>query len=166
MVGYIDSEWAKVRYEIVLRGVIKKYRQNAHLRELLLATQDLQFVEASPYDRIWGIGMRSDDPPRVRCLATGSELARTCHDRGPQCHQGLTVDLTKIAVGDLLVAHRGWSLWSVSESFSMWSTVVYVLETDKLVVVVSTSAADIDDTMVLTQSGVAGWISNDGLSSC
>jgi hypothetical protein len=60
--GYVEDQWAAVRYQIVLRGVVEKYRQNEHLREKLLATGDLQFVEASPEDRVWGIGMRATDP--------------------------------------------------------------------------------------------------------
>jgi hypothetical protein len=67
--GYIDGTWAKVRYGVVLMGTLEKYRQNADLREKLLATGDLTFVEASPYDTVWGIGMRADaegadDPSR------------------------------------------------------------------------------------------------------
>lgn len=60
--NYNDAKWATVRYEIVLKGVVEKYRQNPDLRELLLATGDLTFVEASPQDKVWGIGMDADDP--------------------------------------------------------------------------------------------------------
>lgn len=60
--GYDDLRWAAVRYQIVLRGVVEKYRQNPDLRAWLLATGDLEFVEASPEDRVWGIGLRASDP--------------------------------------------------------------------------------------------------------
>lgn len=63
--GFDSAEWAKVSYQVVLRGTVAKYGQNSELLELLLATGDDCFVEASPYDRIWGIGMGEDDP---RCL--------------------------------------------------------------------------------------------------
>lgn len=56
-----ESTWARVREDTVLYGTVEKYRQNDELRQLLLATGDLLFVEASPYDRVWGIGMRSTD---------------------------------------------------------------------------------------------------------
>lgn len=59
---YDDARWAAVRYDVVLRGTIEKYRQNPDLLKLLLATGDLHFVEASPYDQIWGIGLRASDP--------------------------------------------------------------------------------------------------------
>ncbi len=60
--GYDDAKWASERYEIVCRGVLEKYRQNDRLRELILSTNDAdEFVEASPEDRIWGIGLRKAD---------------------------------------------------------------------------------------------------------
>jgi ribA/ribD-fused uncharacterized protein len=59
--GYDEATWARVRYNIVLQGTLEKYRQNHDLRSELLGTDDLVFVEASPYDNVWGIVMRSDD---------------------------------------------------------------------------------------------------------
>jgi ribA/ribD-fused uncharacterized protein len=59
---YDDAKWAAVRYEIVLRATIAKYTQNPDLREKLLASGDLRFVEAAPDDVVWGIGMNSDHP--------------------------------------------------------------------------------------------------------
>lgn len=64
--GYDDGKWASVRYRIVFEGVVEKYRQNSDLREKLLATGDLTFVEASPEDKIWGIGMDADHPDATR----------------------------------------------------------------------------------------------------
>lgn len=62
VLDYDEPQWAKARYDVVLRATLAKYRQNKHLRELLLATGDLVFVEASPEDRVWGIGMKADHP--------------------------------------------------------------------------------------------------------
>ena len=42
-----------------------KFTQNPKLKELLLSMGDKEFVEASPYDKIWGIGLDEND---VRCL--------------------------------------------------------------------------------------------------
>ena len=58
--GYDDARWTKVRSAIVLRGTLEKYRQNDDLRRMLLSTTE-PFVEASPYDTIWGIGMAMTD---------------------------------------------------------------------------------------------------------
>lgn len=60
--GYDDARWAEVRYDVVLQGTLAKYQQNLELLQLLLDTDDLILVEASPYDRIWGIGMGVKDP--------------------------------------------------------------------------------------------------------
>lgn len=60
---YDDRLWSKVRFDIVVRGTIEKYEQNPHLKELLLSVPDgTRFVEASPFDKVWGIGMSQNDP--------------------------------------------------------------------------------------------------------
>ncbi|KZT21737.1 DUF1768-domain-containing protein [Neolentinus lepideus HHB14362 ss-1] len=51
-----DETWKKERERIVLEGSLHKFRQNEELREALLSTDDKVLVEASPRDRIWGIG--------------------------------------------------------------------------------------------------------------
>lgn len=72
--NYNDDTWATVRVEIVLRGTLEKYRQNPALLALLLDTSDLHFVEASPYDKIWGIGMAEDDPQLLARHRWGQNL--------------------------------------------------------------------------------------------
>lgn len=54
--NYINSEWANIRYDIVKRGNFEKYNQNPNLLTSLLKYKDCIFVEASPFDRLWGIG--------------------------------------------------------------------------------------------------------------
>ena len=39
----------------------EKFRQNPPLGEFLLSTGNAVIVEASPVDRIWGIGLAADD---------------------------------------------------------------------------------------------------------
>lgn len=60
--GFDDAVWKREREGIVLAGNRAKFTQNAALREQLLATRGTTLVEASPYDRIWGIGLRATDP--------------------------------------------------------------------------------------------------------
>jgi hypothetical protein len=55
--GFDAQKWSSVCYQVVLRATLEKYRQNPELCEKLLATESLTFVEASPKDKIWGIGM-------------------------------------------------------------------------------------------------------------
>jgi ribA/ribD-fused uncharacterized protein len=50
------------REEIVMRGNRSKFTQNVELRTLLLATAGTTLVEASPFDRIWGIGLGATNP--------------------------------------------------------------------------------------------------------
>jgi ribA/ribD-fused uncharacterized protein len=45
---------------IVVRGNVAKFSQDERLREYLLGTGDRVLVEASPVDRIWGIGLAAD----------------------------------------------------------------------------------------------------------
>lgn len=53
--------WDQNARRIVTEGNVAKFSQNAQLREFLVATGDAVLVEASPYDRIWGIGLKADD---------------------------------------------------------------------------------------------------------
>lgn len=54
--------WDEKKCAVVIEGNILKFSQNPALRDFLLATGDTVLVEASPYDCIWGIGLRRDDP--------------------------------------------------------------------------------------------------------
>lgn len=49
-------------WNIVWRGNMAKFSQNTHLLEELLNTGESVLVEASPYDCIWGVGLRATDP--------------------------------------------------------------------------------------------------------
>lgn len=58
-----DAElWNVACRPIVRRANLFKFTQHADLQALLLATGDKLIVEASPYDKIWGIGLRETDP--------------------------------------------------------------------------------------------------------
>ncbi|GGF92880.1 hypothetical protein GCM10010912_42380 [Paenibacillus albidus] len=54
--------WDQTCYDIVKRGNFAKFTQNPELGSFLKATQNRILVEASPADRIWGIGMAKDHP--------------------------------------------------------------------------------------------------------
>lgn len=55
--GFLQSTWDREKYNIVLKGNIQKFLQNKDMKDYLLSTNDAILVEASPYDRVWGIGM-------------------------------------------------------------------------------------------------------------
>ncbi|PIF43841.1 hypothetical protein CLU96_0757 [Chryseobacterium sp. 52] len=53
--------WDEHKYEIVNRANLLKFSQNLKFQNFLLSTDDKILVEASPYDKIWGIGMLETD---------------------------------------------------------------------------------------------------------
>lgn len=57
-----EETWKLFREGIVFQGSWAKYSQNELLRQTLLATGTRTLVEASPKDRIWGIGLEENDP--------------------------------------------------------------------------------------------------------
>jgi hypothetical protein len=60
--GFDEGVWAQQRYAIVVRGNLAKFGQNPELRDFLCETGTKVLVEASPVDRVWGIGLAADDP--------------------------------------------------------------------------------------------------------
>ena len=62
-VKHFDKDkWEKIARDVVYKANYAKFTQNDDRQQQLLATGDKIIVEASPYDCIWGIGMRCDDP--------------------------------------------------------------------------------------------------------
>jgi ribA/ribD-fused uncharacterized protein len=60
--GFDDRKWRGERERIVYEGNHAKFTQNPDLLERLLATAGTELVEASPTDRIWGVGLSEEDP--------------------------------------------------------------------------------------------------------
>lgn len=56
-----QAKWDEWKFEIVVLGNVAKFGQVAALREFLLGTGDAVLVEASPQDKVWGIGLRRED---------------------------------------------------------------------------------------------------------
>ncbi|MFE9365856.1 NADAR family protein [Streptomyces sp. NPDC006978] len=57
-----DTVWVRERFALVVEGGVHKFGQDPALRAYLLNTGERVLVEASPVDRIWGIGLAKDDP--------------------------------------------------------------------------------------------------------
>lgn len=57
--NYDDKKWSLVRYDFMYQVNLEKYRQNKTLQAKLIDSKfdNKLFVEASPTDRIWGIGL-------------------------------------------------------------------------------------------------------------
>lgn len=54
--------WNKFCREYVYEGNLAKFTQNPKLMDKLIKTGNREIVEGSPYDTIWGIGLKWDDP--------------------------------------------------------------------------------------------------------
>ncbi|MFD3685322.1 NADAR family protein [Nocardiopsis sp. NPDC058631] len=55
--GFDQEVWEATRFDIVVEGSVAKFGQNGDLGAYLLGTGSRVLVEASPRDRVWGIGM-------------------------------------------------------------------------------------------------------------
>lgn len=60
--NYNDEVWAEKREKVVFIACREKFLQNPELKERFLLTDANIIVEASPYDKIWGVGLSEDDP--------------------------------------------------------------------------------------------------------
>ncbi|MFI5984862.1 NADAR family protein [Streptomyces sp. NPDC051555] len=60
--GFDADTWERERFGIVVAGSAAKFASSPELRGYLLGTGKRVLVEASPVDRIWGIGLAPDDP--------------------------------------------------------------------------------------------------------
>ncbi|HEU5074736.1 MAG TPA: NADAR family protein [Polyangiaceae bacterium] len=60
--GFVDAQWKQHCSRIVVSASVLKFGQNPRLGSFLLASGDSVIVEASPRDRIWGIGMSRNNP--------------------------------------------------------------------------------------------------------
>lgn len=61
ILNFDEDVWNENKISIVVNGNMLKFSQNKNLRDFLLYTNDKVLVEASPYDKIWGIGMLQSD---------------------------------------------------------------------------------------------------------
>jgi ribA/ribD-fused uncharacterized protein len=60
--GFDSKIWNDNAKKIVYDGCKLKFEQNPNLLNELLNTNGKYLVEASPYDKVWGIGLGEDDP--------------------------------------------------------------------------------------------------------
>ncbi|MFJ8193526.1 NADAR family protein [Streptomyces sp. NPDC096094] len=87
--GFDETVWERDRFGIVVEGSVHKFASDPALRAFLLNTGERVLVEASPMDRVWGIGLpaadeAATDPERWRganllgfALMTARERLRT-----------------------------------------------------------------------------------------
>lgn len=59
--GFDQGIWEQHRMDIVIRANIAKFSQNEELGKFLISTGNRVLVEASPVDKIWGVGLSEQD---------------------------------------------------------------------------------------------------------
>ena len=59
--GFNEAAWLEHRFSIVVRANKAKFTQNKALGEFLQQSGNRILVEASPVDRVWGIGLAQDN---------------------------------------------------------------------------------------------------------
>lgn len=62
VINFDGKKWDEVKYDIVKKGLYAKFTQNEEFKKNLLDTKKKIICEASPYDKIWGIGLKATDP--------------------------------------------------------------------------------------------------------
>ena len=60
--SFEQDVWDQWKVEIVYRGSLAKFSQNAGARRQLKSTAPAMLVEANPRDWIWGVGLSADNP--------------------------------------------------------------------------------------------------------
>lgn len=59
--GYDDVRWSAVRFELMVGILEAKFSADVTLAAYLTSFPERVFVEASPSDRVWGVGLRLGD---------------------------------------------------------------------------------------------------------
>jgi ribA/ribD-fused uncharacterized protein len=59
--NFDEKIWVEKSFDIVVKGNMAKFSQHEDLKAFLFSTGSKVIVEASLYDKVWGIGMLGDD---------------------------------------------------------------------------------------------------------
>ena len=60
--GFDPAIWDRLSRDVMFRANFAKYTQHRGLMQKLFDTGDTTIVEASPWDKLWGIGLEASDP--------------------------------------------------------------------------------------------------------
>lgn len=59
--NFDPKKWGDVKAHLVYLGLCEKFRQNENLKHKIINESCYNFAEASPDDRVWGIGFKQAD---------------------------------------------------------------------------------------------------------
>lgn len=71
--NFNDNIWGEKVYSIGYTGIFAKFDQNSNIRQILCNTNK-NLYEASPSDKIWGIGMNAQDAIKNNTYKYGQNL--------------------------------------------------------------------------------------------
>lgn len=95
--NYIEEIWVAAREEVVILGNYYKFTQNNKILKELMSSIGKELVEASPVDRIWGIGLSEHDE---KCLDKskwrGLNLLGNCLMKVREILTSLNMELIKV----------------------------------------------------------------------
>jgi hypothetical protein len=57
-----NTDWDRVKLEVMYQVCSEKFKQNTHLRDFLLQTEGTYLAEDNPQDSYYGIGMSRNSP--------------------------------------------------------------------------------------------------------
>lgn len=64
--NFKEDTWNQLKYRIMYKHVKAKFEQSIELKQKLLSINEYHFAEASPYDKIWGIGLNKEDAIKIQ----------------------------------------------------------------------------------------------------
>lgn len=60
--NFIPDEWDDLRVGLLIPHLMAKFKQNNKAYAELMSSGDRIIAEASPFDKVWGIGLSPEDP--------------------------------------------------------------------------------------------------------
>ena len=60
--NFNNEVWDACKEEVMFTTITVKFNQNLDFKKELLKLKGKIMVEASPFDKIWGVGLKEDDP--------------------------------------------------------------------------------------------------------
>lgn len=117
--NYEEQVWNEKRYQIMLKANVAKFSQNEDLKQLLLSPEyeGRGFVEASPYDKVWG----------VRMYESNSDIDDETKWKGLNL-LGKVLDETRRFIREDDAIHENFSYWDNRETYECFFGIAVLLK--------------------------------------
>ena len=80
--SFNDELWTVVSPEVCIAGALARAKVDRGLAEIYRQSDSRHFVEGSPFNKVWGVGLSFDDPRIVNPENwTGCNRLGKCHDK-------------------------------------------------------------------------------------